>query len=162
MTAGPPVDHSCQVHSPPLPSPSHIHRLDRHKKMLQQNFSRIGPKRDEDSEETEESPLVKESDCVHSLWATGRHNCDGLLVLVKVQWARHMSKSVLVALVVLRAGAESEKLGLARQTSAGCERVHCFVCPYSECMSALFPPSYLCQCIRLYTHISCSLCCSTE
>ena len=69
-----------------------------------------------------------------------------------------MSKSVPVALVALRAGAGSGKLGLARQTSAGFERVHCFVCPYSECMSALFPSSYLCQCIRLYTHISCSSC----
>ena len=59
--------------------------------MLEQNFSRVGGKKDEVSEEdtdsdekVEKSPLVKESDSVHSLWATGRHNCDGLLVLVKV------------------------------------------------------------------------------
>ena len=59
--------------------------------MLEQNFSRVGGKKDEESEEgtdsderVEKSPLVKESDSVHSLWATGRHNCDGLLVLVKV------------------------------------------------------------------------------
>ena len=71
-----------------------ILRLDRHKKLLQQNFSRVGGKKDEESKESEESeeseerveesPLVKESDSVHTLWATGRHNCDGLLVLVKV------------------------------------------------------------------------------
>lgn len=39
---------------------------------------------EESEERVEESPLVKESDSVHTLWATGRHNCDGLLVLVKV------------------------------------------------------------------------------
>ena len=73
------------------PPPSLLLRLDRHKKMLQQNFSRVGGKKVEESEENEESeekveesPLVKESESVHTLWATGRHNCDGLLVLVQV------------------------------------------------------------------------------
>ena len=56
-----------------------IYRFTTHKELLSQNFHVIGKGKGE-----EEVPLVKDSDSVYSLWATGRQNCNGMAVVIKV------------------------------------------------------------------------------
>ena len=54
-----------------------ICRYTTNKELLTKNFEVVG-------KGDEEIPLVKESDAAFSLWATGRQNCNGMAVVIKV------------------------------------------------------------------------------
>lgn len=71
-------------------------RLDRHIGILRSNFALVGEvKEEEEGEEGEEEEeeekegegdgkLIKESDDVFSVWASGRINCENFLAQIKV------------------------------------------------------------------------------
>ena len=71
-------------------------RLDRHMAVLRNNFALVGEVKEgegerEEGEEGEwvsegegDGKLIKESDSVYSVWASGRVNCEGFLAQIKV------------------------------------------------------------------------------
>ena len=73
-------------------------RLDRHIALLRSNFALVGEMKEEeegegegegedDEEEKEgegDGKLIKESDDVYTVWASGRINCDNFLAQIKV------------------------------------------------------------------------------
>ena len=57
--------------------------------MLRSNFALVGEVQEEEEEEEEEEgegdgKLIKESDDVYTVWASGRINCDNFLAQLKV------------------------------------------------------------------------------
>lgn len=69
--------------------------LNDHMDLLQANFSLVGD--NGEGEEPTEEHVVKESDSVFTLWASGRHSCNGMLVQMKFH-RRHDLLSVLLSL----------------------------------------------------------------
>ena len=69
-------------------------RYKANEKVLKQNFYQIGTKKKKKTDDPSEKEyneenenkevLVHESDSVFSLWVTGRQNCDGMAILIKV------------------------------------------------------------------------------